>query len=62
MKKLYPKFLMGILVYFVLCSAVFAEDPDAFLVEVEPSSFAASESVDVTISAVKDGMIVKDYI
>jgi hypothetical protein len=32
------------------------------LVKAEPSTFGVGESIDVTISAVKNGMIVKDYI
>ncbi len=63
MNKLYPKFLIAL---FALSSIAigftFAEDPDAFLVQVEPSTFGVWESVDVTISAVKNWMIVKDYI
>lgn len=62
MKKLYPKFLLAILMLFSLFGLALAEDPDAFLVQVEPSTFGISEAVDVTISAVKNGMIVKDYI
>ncbi|HKL44406.1 MAG TPA: fibronectin type III domain-containing protein [Candidatus Absconditabacterales bacterium] len=63
MRKLYPRFLLILLVFFaIFFGFTFAEDPDAFLVQVEPSSFGVSESVDVTISAVKNGMIVKDYI
>lgn len=63
MNKLYPKFLVGVLTLFSLfLGFTFAEDPDAFLVQVEPSTFGVWESVDVTISAVKNGMIVKDYI
>ncbi len=63
MKKLYPKFLVAALVLSsVFLGFTFAEDPDAFLVTVEPSTFGVAEAVDVTISAVKNGMIVKDYI
>ncbi len=63
MNKLYPRFLIGTLTLFSLFLwFTFAEDPDAFLVQVEPSTFGVGESVDVTISAVKNGMIVKDYI
>lgn len=63
MYKLYPKFLLAIFAISISSLAfTFAEDPDAFLVEVEPSTFWVSETVDVTISAVKNWMIVKDYI
>ncbi len=63
MKKLYPRFLLRLSLFFALFIwFTFAEDPDAFLVQVEPSSFGVSESIDVTISAVKSWIIVKDYI
>ncbi|HRX63867.1 MAG TPA: fibronectin type III domain-containing protein [Candidatus Absconditabacterales bacterium] len=63
MKRLYPKFLFVLFTFVVALSTfVFAEEPDAFLVQVEPDTFAVGESVDVTISAVKNGMIVKEYI
>jgi len=40
-----------------------AANPDAFIVEVVPSSFDVNESVDLTIKAVKaDGSIVSDYL
>lgn len=42
--------------------SVYAEEPDAFLVKVEPSSFGVNEAVDVTITAVKNGVTVKDYV
>lgn len=63
MKKLYPKFLVGVLTLLSLfLGFTFAEDPDAFLIQIEPSTFGVWETVDVTISAVKNWMIVKDYI
>jgi len=63
MNKFYTKFLLLICTIFAIWSSfVLAEDPDAFLVKVEPSSFGVWESVDITISAVKNWMIVKDYI
>jgi len=41
---------------------VFAANPDAFIVEVVPSSFDVNEPVDITIKAVKaNGDIVQDY-
>lgn len=43
-------------------SNVFAATPDAFVVEVQPSSFDPNSPVDMTIKAVKgDGTVVKDY-
>jgi len=63
MKRLYPKFLITLFsLSLIAIGFAFAEDPDAFLVEVEPSTFGVSEAVNVTISAVKNWMIVKDYI
>jgi len=39
-----------------------ATQPDAFIVEVQPSSFDVNEAVDITIKAVTaNGDIVKDY-
>lgn len=47
----------------LMTQKVHAADPDAFLVEVTPSSFDVNEAVDITIKAVKaDGTIVKDYL
>jgi len=47
---------------FVANNVVHAVDPDAFIVEVIPSSFDVNEAVDITIKAVKsDGEIIKDY-
>lgn len=43
-------------------TAVHAADPDAFIVEVSPSSFDVNEAVDITIKAVTaNGDIVKTY-
>lgn len=39
-----------------------AIDPDAFIVEVTPSSFDVNQAVDITIKAVKaDGTVIKEY-
>lgn len=47
---------------FVVNNNVHAVDPDAFIVEIIPSSFDVNEAVDITIKAVKsDGEIIKDY-
>lgn len=41
---------------------IFAADPDAFIVDVQPSSFDPNMPVDMTITAVlADGTVVKDY-
>ncbi len=43
-------------------NTVHAADPDAFIVEVTPSSFDTNQAVDITIKAVTaNGDIVKDY-
>ena len=45
-----------------LMNNVHAADPDAFIVEVTPSSFDTNEAVDITIKAAKaDGTIIKEY-
>ncbi|MEI7920043.1 MAG: hypothetical protein WCH65_08015 [bacterium] len=45
-----------------MANIVHAASPDAFLVEVSPSSFDVNQAVDITIKAVKaNGEIVKDY-
>ena len=63
MNKVFSKvFLWLYTVLAVWASFVFAEDPDAFLVKVEPDSFWVWQAVDITISAVKSWVIVKDYI
>jgi hypothetical protein len=67
--KFSKKFLItSILAISLLCIAfvtnkVEAANPDAFIVEVIPSSFDVNEAVDLTIKAVKaDGEIVSDYL
>jgi len=48
---------------FLANNKVEAADPDAFIVEVTPSSFDVNEAVDITIKAVQaDGKIVKEYL
>ena len=43
-------------------NTVHAADPDAFIVEVTPSSFDINQAVDITIKAVKaDGTVIKEY-
>jgi len=45
-----------------IANKVFAVEPDAFIVEVVPSSFDVNQAVDITIKAAKaDGSIIKDY-
>ncbi|HBB04095.1 TPA: hypothetical protein DCZ39_04335 [Patescibacteria group bacterium] len=47
---------------FLAQNTVYAADPDAFIVEVIPSSFDVNQTVDITIKAVKaNGDIVKEY-
>lgn len=60
--KIVRRIIASILPVFALLACVFAADPEAFYVEVNPSSFSVWESVDMTISAItKDGTTVKDY-
>ena len=61
MKRLH-RIIASILPLFALLAFGFAAEPEAFYVEVKPSSFSVGESVDMTISAItKDGTTVKDY-
>lgn len=53
--------LLGIA--FLTSNKAIAANPDAFIVEVIPSSFDVNEAVDLTIKAVKaDGEIITDYL
>lgn len=53
---------LGLLGTCFVANKVEAADPDAFIVEVTPSSFDVNEAVDITIKAAKaDGEIVKEY-
>jgi hypothetical protein len=46
----------------LITNNVHAADPDAFTVEVSPSSFDVNEAVDLTIKAVKaNGETIKEY-
>lgn len=54
---------IGLLGGIFIANQVQAADPDAFVVEVTPSSFDVNEAVDITIKAVQaDGTIIKDYV
>lgn len=54
---------LGLLSIGFLGNKVQAADPDAFIVEVSPSSFDVNEAVDITIKAVKSNAeVVKDYL
>lgn len=53
---------IGMLTMGFVANHVHAANPDAFIVEVEPSSFDVNEPVDITIKAVTaNGDIVQDY-
>ena len=53
---------LGILGIWFVANNAHAADPDAFIVEVVPSSFDVNETVDITIKAAKaNGEIVKEY-
>lgn len=59
------KKLLGLLISFLaVCSTwVFGiEMPDSFQVEVKPSSFGVNQPVDVTIKAIKNNQIMKNYV
>ena len=64
MKKIIIKLqLFTYLFVFFLCAGVFAQSvPDAFVVDIEPSSFDVNEAVDMTIKAVDaNGETLKTY-
>ncbi len=44
-----------------ICTYSFASAIDGFIVQTHPESFSVNEAVDLEISAVKDGKIIKDY-
>lgn len=54
---------IGLLGSVFIANQARAADPDAFVVEVTPSSFDVNEAVDITIKAVQaNGTVVKDYL
>lgn len=53
---------IGMLAAGFIVNHVHAADPDAFIVEVVPSSFDINQAVDITIkAATSNGEIIKDY-
>ena len=53
---------MGLLATGFVANNAHAANPDAFVVDVVPSSFNVNEAVDITIKAVNaNGDVVKDY-
>lgn len=56
MKKILASVLMV-----SLLGVTFAVSPDAFQVEVSPSSFAVNQAVDFTIKAIKNKQVMKNY-
>jgi sensor domain CHASE-containing protein len=43
-------------------SAAFAQDPAAFVIDIQPASFDTNTSVDMTIKAIDaNGDVLKDY-
>lgn len=63
MTKLYQRLLFSIVSFtFFALSFVVAEEPDSFLVTIDPDTFGVWESVDMTITATKDWAILKDFI
>ncbi|MFA7298833.1 MAG: hypothetical protein WC010_04275 [Candidatus Absconditabacterales bacterium] len=53
---------IGLLATGFITNTVYAVDPDAFIVEVVPSSFDINEAVDITIKATtSNGEVIKEY-
>jgi hypothetical protein len=44
-----------------LLGVTFAVSPDAFQIEVSPSSFAVNQAVDFTVKAIKNKQVMKNY-
>lgn len=62
MMKTLNRIIASILPLFTLVAFAFATNPEAFYVEVNPSSFSVWEAVDMTVSAInKDWTTVKDF-
>lgn len=59
MKK---RLLWCIAVFIAVLPVYAAEIPDAFQVEVKPSSFSVNQPVDITIKAIKNNQIMKNYV
>lgn len=52
-----------LLLWLLISVPVFASgDPDSFQIEVKPSTFAVNQSVDITIKAIKNNQVMKNYI
>ena len=59
-KILIASLLVAVMIFSYI--KIYAATPDAFVVDVQPSSFDPNTPVDMTIKAVKgDGTVIKDY-
>ncbi|MCF7835200.1 hypothetical protein K9M48_04090 [Candidatus Gracilibacteria bacterium] len=54
--------LIFFLFFYFSISKTFAVYPNAFVIEIQPSSFEVNQSVDLVVKAVNNGEIIKDYI
>ncbi|MCK9466999.1 MAG: fibronectin type III domain-containing protein [Candidatus Absconditabacterales bacterium] len=64
MNKFYKKLVFGIFIFFsaLVPLVSLAEDPDSFLVKVDPDTFGVGQAVDITVTALKNGVVLQDYI
>ncbi len=64
MNKFYKKLAVWVFMFFsaLVPLVSLAEEPDSFSVKVEPDTFWVWQPVDITITALKNGEILKDYI
>lgn len=53
--------ILILIVLYIQLSKTFAANPNAFVIEVQPSSFEVNQSVDLVIKAVNNWEIIKDY-
>ena len=64
MNKFYKKLVFWIFIFFsaLVPLVSLAEDPDSFLVKVDPDTFWVWQAVDITVTALKNGVVLQDYI
>lgn len=64
MNKFYRKLLVWITIFALglVPFVSFAEEPDSFQIKVEPENFLVWQAVDITVTALKNGIVLKDYI
>lgn len=67
MSKFLPRKLFSNIIFYIMLisfwffSYVLAQSPNAFIVEVQPSSFEVNQAVDIVIKAVNNWEIIKTY-